>query len=331
MVSMNTTTWPRAHGLRLTGFGLGTAQFGNLYQAVSDQDVAGAFEAAWAAGGRYVDTAPHYGLGLSERRLGALLRQVPRAEVVVSSKVGRLLVPSPSTAGRQDDEGFAVPADHRRVWDFSRAGIRRSVEQSLERLGLDRLDIAYLHDPDDHWEIASTEGVGALCELRDEGLVTAIGAGMNQSAMLARFAAETDVDVLMLAGRFSLLDQSAAADLLPTAQKAGVGVVAAGVYNSGILARETVPETAHYNYAEAPHELIERARAMAVVCADHGVTLPEAALAFPFTQPAVVSVVVGSHDHARTLENTRRFAVDVPAALWDDLTAAGLMLPVGGR
>ncbi|MCG5467788.1 aldo/keto reductase, partial [Micromonospora sp. LAH09] len=207
-------------------------------RATTDEEFASAVDTAWEAGVRYYDTAPHYGLGLSERRLGGALRHRPRDEYVVSTKVGRLLVPSPQDAHLRDSDGFDVPASHRRVWDFSRDGVLRSIEASLERTGLDRIDIVYLHDPDDHWEWAATEAVPALAELRDQGVVGAIGAGMNQSAMLARFVREADVDVMMCAGRYTLLEQGAADDLLPAAESRGVGVVIAGVYNSGLLSRD---------------------------------------------------------------------------------------------
>ena len=177
------TTTVRDTGIRLTALGLGAAPAGNLYQAITDEDAHATFEAAWAAGIRYFDTAPHYGLGLSERRLGAFLRTRPRDELVVSTKVGRLLVPSPETAHRKDPDIFEVPAATRRVWDFSRDGVLRSLEASLERTGLDRVDVVYLHDPDEHWEQAAHEALPALVELRDQGVVGARGAGMKQSAM----------------------------------------------------------------------------------------------------------------------------------------------------
>ncbi|MBN9195397.1 MAG: aldo/keto reductase, partial [Microbacterium sp.] len=227
-------------GLTLTELGLGAAQFGNLFRETSDDEATAAVRTALTEGLRYFDTAPHYGLGLSERRLGAAIPAGDRDAIVLSSKVGRLLVDSPETADRLDDDGFVVPAATRRVWDFSRNGVLRSVEQSLTRLGTDRLDIAYLHDPDDHWDAASTTGVGALVELRDQGVVGAIGAGMNQSAMLAEFIRRTDVDVVMVAGRLTLLDASALEELLPLALERGVGVVAAAVYNSGLLSSTTV-------------------------------------------------------------------------------------------
>ncbi|KAB1948753.1 aldo/keto reductase [Micromonospora sp. ALFpr18c] len=309
----------------LTALGFGASQGGNLYRVTSDEDFAAAVDAAWDGGIRYFDTAPHYGLGLSERRLGAALRSRPRDEYVVSTKVGRLLVPSPETAHLRDPDGFDVPAEHRRVWDFSRDGVRRSLEASLRRTGLDRIDVVYLHDPDEHWEQAAYEAVPALVELREQGVIGAIGAGMNQSAMLARFVAETDVDVVMCAGRFTLLEQGALTDLLPAAQARRVGVVIAGVYNSGLLARDMPPSDAVYDYQQAPAEVIEHARRAAQVCRAYGVTLPEAALAFVRRHPAVVSTVVGMRDAAQVTETLRRTDADVPDQLWTALYEVGLL------
>ncbi|MEU7777866.1 aldo/keto reductase [Micromonospora parva] len=326
-----TRALPRRPGTRLTELGFGAAQGGNLYRATTDEEFASAVDAAWEAGVRYFDTAPHYGLGLSERRLGAALRQRRRDEYVVSTKVGRLLVPSPEDAHLRDSDGFDVPATHRRVWDFSRDGVLRSIEASLDRTGLDRIDIVYLHDPDDHWEQAAHEAVPALVDLRDQGVVGAIGAGMNQSAMLARFVRETDVDVMMCAGRYTLLEQGAAGDLLPAAEDRGVGVVIAGVYNSGLLSRDRPPADAVYNYQQAPAAVIERARRIATVCETHGVTLPQAALAFVRRHPAVVSTVVGVRNEAQVAETVRRSGVVVPEELWEDLAAAGLLAEPPGR
>ena len=313
------------NGLALTELGLGTAQFGNLYRETTDEEAFGAAEAAWDAGVRYFDTAPHYGLGLSERRLGSYLATKPRDEFVISSKVGRLLVPSPETATEQDDEGFAVPAAVRRVWDFSREGILRSVDATLERTGLDRLDIAYLHDPDDHLEQAFGEGIEALIELRAQGVVRAVGAGMNQAAALAELIRRADVDVVMVAGRFSLLDQEAAQALLPLAAERQVGVVVAGVYNSGLLSSPRPAQNAKYDYQDAPAALVERARAIAEVCERHGVTLPDAAVAFPLLDPAVVSVVVGARTPAQVDGNVARYQARIPDALWGDLRSAALL------
>lgn len=323
--TMRTAALPRRPAVRLTELGLGAAQGGNLYRARSDEEFASAVGAAWAAGIRYFDTAPHYGLGLSERRLGAALRSRPRDEYVVSTKVGRVLVPSPETAQLRDSEGFDVAATHRRVWDFSRDGVRRSLEASLHRTGLDRIDVVYLHDPDDHWRQAADEAVPALVELRDQGVIRAIGAGMNQSAMLARFVRETDVDLVMCAGRYTLLEQGALNDLLPAAGTRGVGVVIAGVYNSGLLSRERPPADATYNYQQAPTELIERATSIAAMCESYGSTLPEAALAFVRTHPAVVSTVVGMANAGQVIETCRRANADVPADLWKALRTAGLV------
>jgi D-threo-aldose 1-dehydrogenase len=308
----------------ITELGLGTSPFGNLFRETTDADAEAATATAWEGGIRYFDTAPHYGLGLAERRLGAALRERPRdAPYVISTKVGRRLIPTPENADRQDDDGFAVPATHRREFDFSRDGILRSVGESLERLGLDDIDILYLHDPDEHWEHASTSGVAALIELRDQGVVRAIGAGMNQSAMLTEFVRRCDVDVVMLAGRYTLLDQSALSDLLPLAAVRGVAVVAAGVYNSGLLSREVVPNDAYYEYRPAPPELVARARSVADICTQHGVTLPQAAVQFPLRHPAVVSAVVGARDAAQAAGGLARYKAEIPDDLWSELEEAG--------
>ncbi|NEM91041.1 aldo/keto reductase [Galbitalea soli] len=312
-------------GPALTELGLGAAQFGNLYRETSDAESQAAVDAAWERGIRYFDTAPHYGLGLSERRLGAALAGRPRDEYVVSTKVGRMLVPSPETADRLDDGGFVVPATTRREWDFSRDGILRSLEGSLERLGLDRVDIVYLHDPDDHWSAASTTGIDTLVELRDEGVIGAIGAGMNQSEMIARFIRECDVDLMMLAGRFTLLEHGALAELLPLALERGVGIVAAGVYNSGLLGAPRPRPDAMFDYRPAPPELIARATAIAEVCERFGVTLPDAAVAYPLRHPAVVSVVLGARSAAQVNGNAERYGTVIPDGLWDALRETGLL------
>lgn len=311
-------------GLELTGLGFGAAQLGNLYRVTTDAESEGAIDAAWAGGIRYFDTARHYGIGLSERRLGALLRRYPRDEYVVSTKVGRRLVPTPERAGEQDSD-FVVPAETRREWDFSRDGILRTVEQSLAATGLDRVDILYLHDPDDHFDEAVATGMPTLIELRDQGVVGAIGAGMNQAVMLAEFVRRFDVDVMMLAGRFTLLEQGPLDDLLPLAEERGVGIVAAAVYNSGLLARDTVARDARYDYEQAPPQLLDRAEAIAARCAAAGVSLPAAALAYPLRHPAVASVVVGARTADQVESNLARFAADIPESLWADLAADGLV------
>lgn len=320
-----------AGDLALTEIGLGAAQFGNLNRETTDEASTAAVDRAWEAGIRYFDTAPHYGLGLSERRLGAALAGRPRDEFVLSTKVGRLLVPDPHGTGRTDDEGFVVPATTRRQWDFSRDGVLRSVEESLVRLGLDRIDVAYLHDPDDHWGAASTTGVGALIELRDQGVLRAVGAGMNQSAMLTELVRRCDVDVVMLAGRLTVLDQTALADLVPVVAERGVGIVAAGVYNSGILASPTVPDDAHFNYTQAPAELLARARAIAAVAGEFGVTVPELAVQYALAFDVVASVVLGTRTAAHVDAAVERYRATVPAELWTALVAQGLLPRVPGE
>lgn len=304
--------------------GFGAAGIGNLYRAVDEQTAHAALDAAWEADIRYFDTAPHYGLGLSERRLGAALADRPRAEYTVSTKVGRLLVPSPQTAHLRDEEGgFDVPADHVREWDFSADGVRRSLESSLDRLGLDRIDVVLLHDPDDHWRQAVEQAYPALHDLRAQGVVGAIGVGMNQWQMLHRFVVETDIDTVMLAGRYTLLDQSAQERLLPACQERGVSVLAAGVFNSGVLATEEPGRM--YDYRPVPPPVYDRAVRIAAACRRHGVTLPQAAMAFVARHPSVATVVVGVKSVEQVRRNADLLAKPVPDVLWDDLAAEGLL------
>jgi len=312
--------------LRLSELSLGCAQLGNLYRAITDEQADATVDAAWEQGIRYFDTAPHYGLGLSERRLGAALSGRPRNEYLLSTKVGRLLEPL-SPPGMLDDGGFDVPATHRRVWDFSRDGIVRSLEESLERLGMDHVDIAFLHDPDEHRREVLDTAYPALEDLRAQGVVSAIGAGMNQTAMLADFARHTDMDIFMLAGRYTLLEQSALDDLLPLCKQGGIGVVAAGVFNSGLLSRSTPEADARYNYDNAPRELVARARRLAEVCERHGTSLPAVALAFPLAHPSVVSVCVGARSADQIQRNIELFRLGVPQDVWPALKEAGLVRP----
>lgn len=312
----------------ISPLGLGTAPLGNGgYREVDEEAAAATVLAAWEAGMRYFDTAPHYGLGLAERRLGRALAGLPREQYAVSTKVGRLLEPTPHRAGRWDDQGFAVPAAYGRRWDFSADGVRRSLEQSLERLGLDRVDVVLLHDPDHHWEQAVGEAYPALHELRDQGVVGAIGAGMNQARMLERFAVETDVDAVLLAGRYTLLDQGAAATMLPACLRAGVSVIAAGVFNSGILAVDEPSADATYDYAAAPGPLRDRALRIAAVARRHGVGLPQAAMAFCARHPAVAGVLVGARSAGEITHDARLLTAPVPEDLWADLEAEGLLVP----
>jgi len=310
----------------LTELGFGASVIGNLYRETSDAQAEAAIGAAWDAGIRYFDTAPHYGLGLSERRLGAALRHRPRAQYVVSSKVGRLLVRNEHPCGL-DTAGFAVPDDLRRQWDFSRSGVMRSIEDTLRRTGLDRLDIVYVHDPDEHWDQAADEVMPMLAELRDQGVVGAIGAGMNQADMLARFLRETPADVVMLAGRYTLLDQSALDSVLPAAVEHGKSVVAVGVFNSGLLSNDRPGPGLKYDYQDASPQLVARAQAIARVCEQHGTTLPCAAVAFPFTHPSVVNVTLGMRTAQHVTRNSELYRRRVPPTLWEDLRDQGLIRP----
>jgi D-threo-aldose 1-dehydrogenase len=313
-------------------FAFGAAGIGNLYGAISDDAATATVEAALAAGVRYFDTAPHYGLGLSERRLGAAIAGFPRADLVLSTKVGRLLVADPAGAGRRDDEGFDVPADMRRVRDYSRDGVLRSLEASMARLGTDRIDIVFVHDPDEHYEAALDGALPALSELRDQGVIGRFGAGMNQSRMLTRFVQHSDLDTVLLAGRYTLLDQSGMDDLLPACQRRGVSVVAAGVFNSGILATERPEPNSYYDYLPADRALVERANRIADVCARHGATLPHVAAWFPTLHPAVTTVCIGARSAAEVARNAALFDQPVPDDVWPELVAAGLLradAPVG--
>jgi D-threo-aldose 1-dehydrogenase len=312
-------------GVALTELGLGAAQLGNLYRQTSESESRETVEAAWDAGIRYFDTAPHYGLGLSERRLGEQLSGHPRAEYVISTKVGRLLRPSPETSAQSDSEGFAVPASYRREWDFSRDGILRSVEESLARTGLDRFDILYLHDPDEHFEQASTEGIAALIELREQGVVSAVGAGMNHAAPLAELIRRADIDLVMCAGRFTLLDSEALVELLPLATARDVGVVVAGVFNSGLLSRGRPLPNARFDYQQAPAALIDRVHRIADRCEAYGMTLPEVAIAYVLRHAAVASVLVGARGKQQVDDNVERSQTTVPDLLWSELAFEGLI------
>ncbi|GAA3165247.1 MULTISPECIES: aldo/keto reductase [Nonomuraea] len=309
--------------VRVTELGFGGGPLGGLFDPLDDDTAAQALAAAWDAGIRYFDTSPHYGIGHSERRVGELLRGRPRAEFTLSTKVGRLLVPQ-DPQGRMD-EAFAVPATHRRVWDFTRDGILRSVEDSLARMGVDRIDVLFLHDAEQHFEAALRDGYPALAELRAQGVVGAIGAGMYDSAKLTRLVRETDADVVMLSGRYTLLNHTALDDLLPACADRGVSVLAASIFNSGLLATERPAADARYDYAPAAPEVLERVARIAGVCAAHGVTLPQAAMAFPLRHPTVAGIVVGMRSAGEVRLNLAAFEARVPEGLWSDLCAEGLL------
>jgi D-threo-aldose 1-dehydrogenase len=309
-------------GLRISRLGLGTAPLGNLFTEVPESDADATVDAALAGGITFLDTAPHYGLGVAERRLGRRLARLPRERFVLSTKVGRLV--RPLEAGETaDPEGFVATPAAKRVWDFSRDGVRRSLDESLDRLGLDRVDVALVHDPDQHEHEAAGQALPALAELRDQGVVGAIGAGMNQAEMLTRFVRALELDLVLMAGRYSLLDQRALGELLPVCAERGVAVVIGGVFNSGLLADPRPGAT--FDYAPAPPELVERAGRLQAVCARHGVPLRAAALAFPFGHPAVASVLVGARTAAEVQDAVAMVDRPVPAELWTELVAEGLL------
>lgn len=311
----------------LTTLGYGAANLGNLFRPMTDDQCGEILEAAWDAGIRYFDTAPHYGLGLSERRLGAFLQTKPRAEFTVSTKVGRLLRPNPDDDGGLDlANDFHVRADLRREWDFTAAGIQASIEESLERLGLDRIDIAYLHDPERHdLDVAIAEALPALVSLREAGTVTAVGVGSMVSTALAACVEHADLDVVMIAGRYTLLEQPAAVDTLPACHRTRTDVVAASVFNSGLLASSQPQREGRYEYGRLPDELWDRLSGIAEVCAHFGVPLPAAAVQFPLRDAAVRSVVVGGSRGDQLRQNAQWMSLDIPAGLWDELTARHLI------
>jgi D-threo-aldose 1-dehydrogenase len=288
--------------------GLGTGLLGFLGPEARPRAEA-TIEAAFDLGIRHFDTAPFYGRGQAENWLGAVLRGRPRDGFVVSTKVGRSPVDS---SGRVRAE-----------FDFSRDSVLRSLEESLGRLGLDAVDILFIHDADDHWPQSIGEAYPAIAELRAAGVVKAIGAGMNQWQMLDRFVTETDLDAVLLAGRYTILEQTAAEVLLPHCRERGVTVIAGGVFNSGVLARDEPAGT--YNYAPAPPEILDRARRLAAACGAHGITLPHAALAFVDRHPAITELLVGAESPEEVQRNARLLAQPVPDALWTDLTTAGLI------
>ncbi len=315
-------------GVEVTRLGIGTAPIGNMFTTVSDEDAEAMLRAAWELGVRYFDTAPLYGHGVSEIRLGAVLRTLPRAEMVVSTKVGRLLTPRTDRAGPTI---FRDTPPLEPEFDFSADAVERSLDESLERLGLDRVDVALVHDPDDHLDEAIRSALPRLEKLRADGRVRAIGAGMNQSPALDRIVRECDVDCVLLAGRYTLLEQPALDDLLPRCETRGVSIIAGGVFNSGLLADPSPGAT--YDYDTAPDALIARARRLASACDRAGTSLASAALRFPLGHPAVACVVTGARSAAEVRQNAAWFDEPNDAAAWESLKSAGLLearVPIPG-
>jgi aryl-alcohol dehydrogenase-like predicted oxidoreductase len=314
------TTLPRVplgrNGLEVTRLCLGAAQLGELRSEETGQAM---LEAAWAGGIRSFDVAPLYGCGLAERRLGAFLAAKPRDSFVLSTKVGRLLVPK----GGAPDPSLPSENNLQPVFDYSRDGVHASLEASLERLGLDRVDITLIHDPDDHFVEAMHDAYPALEELRSAGVVRAIGLGMNQAEMLTRFVSDTDVDCVLVAGRYSLLDNRASRALLPAAAERGIAVLVAGVFNGGILT-DPHPGTA-YDYRPAAPELAARVPALREIADAHDVPLARAALHFPLRNPAVTAIVVGTRSPEEVAENLANFSSPLSDAFWADLEASGLL------
>lgn len=302
--------------LQVTQLGLGSAPLGGLFEAVADDEALRTVESAWQAGIRYFDTAPLYGHGLAEQRLGEVLRTKPRDEFVLATKVGRLLRAGAPAEPGQFYKG--VPPVNP-VFDFSYDGVMRSVEESLTRLGLDRIDVLHIHDPDDHFDEALSGAFPALDRLRAEGSIKAVGAGMNQSEMLVRFAREADFDCFLVAGRYTLLDRSGADELLPLCVERGIAIIAGGVFNSGILADPRPGAT--FNYTAAPPDLVSRARELKAICEGHGVDLKAAAIQFPLRHPAVALVLTGCRSVSEVEDNVRAFQAHVPDDLWRELGA----------
>lgn len=292
--------------LELAGLGLGTAPLGGLYEPVDDETAHAVVEQAWHLGIRYFDTAPYYGSGSAELRLGAALRERPRDEFVVSTKVGRLL-----RLGESEWHGAPLLEAY---FDFSHDAALRSLEASLERLGLDRIDVALVHDPDEHYEEALAGAYRALARLRDEGVVRAVGVGMNHTTLLCRFAREADPDCFLVAGRYTLLDRSAGDELLPLCAERGIAVIAGGVFNSGVLAGGNT-----FDYQAASPNVLARAAELRETCARFGVPLPAAAVQFPPRNDAVACVLVGCRTPAEVEEDVRLFELDLPQGLWDEL------------
>ncbi|MEM9106516.1 MAG: aldo/keto reductase [Pseudomonadota bacterium] len=335
-MKLKTRHWDRHGngGLTFTELGFGTAPIGNLYRAVSDEDAASILDLAWEGGVRYFDTAPLYGLGLSETRLNPMLRGKNRDDYVLSTKVGRLL--TVTAPDKRDGFGkwFEVPA-RREIYDYGYDGVLRSIEFSLERLGVDRIDILYGHDLDifNHGTRETLDaklqefldgGHRALVELREQGVISGFGIGVNEWQPAQWLVENGDPDIILLAGRYTLLEQESLDTFMPMCEERGVGIVIGGPYNSGILASGP-REGAFYNYDPAPADILERVRRIEATCERHSVRLVDAAFQFPLCHPAVVSVIPGGQAEAEMTSNLQAATADIPSDLWAELKAEGLM------
>jgi D-threo-aldose 1-dehydrogenase len=303
--------------VRVTRLGLGMAPIGGLSGRTGDDQARATVAAAWGAGIRYFDTAPLYGNGLSERRAGAVLRDKPREDFALSTKVGRRLAPM------SDVDLWADPGPDATRFDFTAEGTTASYQDSLARLGMDRVDVLHIHDPDDHFGEAVAGSLAVLTRLRADGDIGAVSAGMNQAPMLANFVRTGHFDCVLLAGRYTLLDQSGLADLLPLCAARGVSVIIGGAFNSGVLADPRPGAT--YDYAPAPVAVLDRALAMREVCDRHDVPLRAAALQFPYGHPAIATVIVGARSPEEVRDAVEMVSYDIPGQLWRDLKNAGLL------
>lgn len=303
----------------VTRLGLGLAPLAGLFSAVGDEQAYATVERGWQLGVRYFDTAPLYGNGLSERRGGHVLATKPREEFTLSTKVGRLLVPG----GDGAQEIWAEPAEVAPVWDFSAEATARSLDESLDRLGLDRVDVVHIHDPENHYQAAVTTSRPALVELREQGRIGAVSVGTNRPDVLVDFARTGDFDCFLLAGRYTLLDQSGLTELLPLCLEKNISVIIGGVYNSGVLA-DPKPD-ATFDYAPCPPDLRARALAIQDVCARYQVPLRAAAVQFPFGHPAVATVLVGTRSPEEVADAVEMMSRPIPPELWRDLKRGGLL------
>lgn len=318
-------------GLSLSTLSFGAAGIGNLYREVSHEDAMATLEAAWAAGIRYFDTAPHYGHGLSERRLGDFLRGKPKGSFVLSSKVGRVLKPVPES--EVPEYGFVRPLPFAQVHDYSYDGIMRSYEDSLTRLGLNAIDILYIHDLEvttlgeqgyaRHFASFLESGARALTELKSSGAVKAIGLGVNEVPACLNLIDRFSLDAILLAGRYTLLDRSAEPELLDRCRKAGTKLVIGGVFNSGILATGAQPG-ATFNYTEAPPDIMDKVRAMEAVATQAGTTLAAAAMHFPLRNLLTASVLIGTAKPSSLRRNAEIFATPAPEDAWPRFDALAL-------